>query len=291
MDINRANLDSLYTGFTTKLQEGFGMAPRPFERFGMTVASSTSMETYGWLMLLSRMRKWAGDRIVQNVESELMTLVNEDYEHTVGVSRNDIEDDKLGIYGPLFQQLGADAAALWDRLALLALVGNGLWLDGAAFFGTTRKYGGNTISNYATGALTETTFNTAYQTMMEYVGANDEALGVVPDLLVVGPKNRTVAHGIVNQGPGASSANPNAGVVDVLVHPRLVGTYDDYWFLLETKGPVKPVAVQKRKEGALVRWDRDTDECVKVHNRNDYGVHYRGVAGLTLPHKAYGVIL
>jgi hypothetical protein len=30
---------------------------------------------------------------------------------------------------------------------------------------------------------------------------------------------------------------------------------------------------------------------VKVHNRNDYGVHYRGVAGLTLPHKAYGVIL
>lgn len=304
MDINRTALDSLFTGFNTRFQEGLAMPGLELPPFAMTLPSSTAMETYGWLVLLSRMRKWLGDRQVQNVESKTMTLTNDDYEHTVGVAGNDIEDDKLGIYSPLFQKMGADAAYLWRRLAIEALVGNGNWIDGSAFFYDSRTYGANTIDNYDTNALTATTFNTAYLAMQSYLDHAGNPLGVTPNLLVVGPKNRDTAWNIVKNewaslATGGSATgteyvpakNPNFQATDLLVLPELVGTYDDYWFLMDTRGVVKPVTVQQRKIGAMVRWDRDTDECVKVHNRYDYGVHYRGAACLTLPHLCYAGIL
>lgn len=300
MDINRENLDSLFIGFNTQFQAGWADAPRDFAQFSMIVPSSTAIEKYGWLQMLSRMRKWIGPRLVNNIETEVMSLTNLDYEHTIGVPRNDIEDDTLGIYGPLSREMGSDAQYLWQRLAVAAMVANGDWLDGNAFFYDTRVYGANTIDNYVTSALTATTFNAAYLAMMSYLGHDNSPLGVVPNLLVVGPKNRTVAHGILKDqyevtASGtigvAATDNPNRGLCDLLVVPELIGTYDDYWYLMDTRRAVKPVAVQKRKEGALIAWDKDSDPCVKDHNRNDYGVHYRGAACLTLPHLCYAGVL
>ena len=44
------------------------------------------------------MREWIGDREIQNLSASDYTIKNKDYELTVGVDRNDIEDDTLGIY-------------------------------------------------------------------------------------------------------------------------------------------------------------------------------------------------
>jgi len=296
MNLNTATFDALYTGFNTQLQAGFGMAPKTYQQFSMTLSSATKMETYAWLILMSRMRQWLGPRQIKNAEKKAMQVTNDDYEHTVGVDRNDIEDDTLGVYAPLFQQMGQDAAGLWHRLAVAAMVANGTWIDAAAFFSASRKYGANTIKNYVTGALTATTFETARQEMESYLGFDNNPLGVVPNLLVVGPKLRQTAWHIVKDewvavgttNTTTATKNPNYGAAELLVLPELVGTYDDYWFLADTRGAVKPVAVQQRKTGALVRWDTDKDTCVKEHNRNDYGLHYRGAASLTLPHLIYG---
>jgi len=294
MDINRANLNSLFIGFNKKLQEGFGMADIVFETFSMILPSSTAIEKYGWLLLLSRMREWIGPRQIKDIENKIMSLTNKDFEHTIGVAGNDIEDDTLGIYSPLFTQMGIDSRYLWQRLAVEALYTNGNWMDDAAFFLTTRKYGSNTINNKVTTALSESTFETAFQTMEQYLGYDDSPLGVKPNLLVVGPKLRNTAWDIVenpyryDSSDKVQVANRNKDKVKVQVVPELVGTYDDYWFLMDCRGAVKPVALQKRKEGTLQRWDTEHDECVKNHNRYDYGLHSRGVAGLTLPHLCYG---
>ena len=81
--------------------------------------------------------------------------------------------------------------------------------------------------------------------------------------------------------------NMLAGQVKVIVDPLLVGSAANYWFLAACNGPVKPVMVQQRKEGVLVRWDKDNDSCVKDLNECHYGLHYRGAASLTLPHLMY----
>ncbi|MBR4665240.1 MAG: hypothetical protein IKO93_15345, partial [Lentisphaeria bacterium] len=42
------------------------------------------------------------------------------------------------------------------------------------------------------------------------------------------------------------------------------------------------------KTGALQRWDKDSDPCVKDHNRCEYGLHYRGAAALVAPQLIIG---
>lgn len=298
MIVNGATLAALMTALNKSLQEGFDMADVSWERWCMSLTSTRAREDYGMALLLSSMREWIGPRQIQSLKQELLQVTNKDYEHSLGIPTNNIEDDNLAMVPPAFRAMGMDAKQLWPYLATMALVSNGNWLDGSAFFYASRSLNGNTIANYVTDALSETTFNTAYTAMTSYVNHAGKPMAIVPKYLMVGPKNRTVAHGIVNQGPGATAANPNAGAAEVIVNPYLVSTYDDYWFLLAEKAGIKAVAVQKRKEGALVALDKPTDTTVFLGNVgpdgtvpggvNVYGIHYRGAAFPTLPILAYG---
>ncbi len=308
MKLTMTTMEALATGFNTSLQEGFARgkaAATKFLIYCMVMPSNTAMETYAWLAMMGSMRKWIGPRLANKMEKKAMILVNEDYENTVAVDRNNIEDDKLGLYPTAFQQMGYDAELLWPRLAIAALVANGNWLDGAPFFGTTRKYGKSVISNKTTDALSAESFDAAMATMMGYCGYDGNGLGVVPDTLIVGPANRKMGENIcenskaivnVTIGDGSKTApavidNTNQGKVKLVIDERLVGAAANHWYLAQCNGPIKPVFVQKRKEGALVRWDTDQSECVKKDNENHYGLHYRGAAGLSLPHLIYAGIL
>ncbi len=85
---------------------------------------------------LPRVREWLGDRVVQNVSTSGYTIRNRKFEQTVGVPRDDIEDDNLGLYAPLFAELGRSAAAFPDEL-LWPLVAAGFaaaCYDGQYFF-------------------------------------------------------------------------------------------------------------------------------------------------------------
>lgn len=298
MIVNGATLAALMTALNKSLQAGFDMADTSWERWAMTVPSSRLREDYAMTLLLSTMREWVGPRQIQSLKQELLQVTNKDYEHSIGIPTNMISDDNLALIPPAFTAMGMDARQLWPYLATMALCANGNWLDGSAFFLANRSLNGNTINNTGTNALAEDTFNTAYDAMLAYVNHAGKPLGIVPKYLMVGPKNRTVAHGIVNQGPGATAANPNAGLVEVIVNPYLVGTYDDYWFLLAERAGIKAVAVQKRYEGALVALDKPTDTTVFLGDVgpngtvpggvNVYGIHYRGAGFCTLPVLAYG---
>lgn len=48
---------------------------------------------YAWLGDIPGMREWIGDREVQNLTASDYTIKNKDFELTVGVDRNAIEDD------------------------------------------------------------------------------------------------------------------------------------------------------------------------------------------------------
>ncbi|MDD3127537.1 MAG: Mu-like prophage major head subunit gpT family protein [Candidatus Izemoplasmatales bacterium] len=297
MDINRKQMDSLFEGFGQQFQTGLEMAPDSWTRFAGIVPSSTSSNVYPFIEQFGGMREWSGDRKIKSFASNKFEVVNKSYEDTIAVSRNDIEDDQYGIYGSLIAQMGLNAAKLWNDLSYETLTANGNWLDGKAFFATDHKYGSNTICNKSTSALTSTTFNTAYQTMMEYKGHSGKSLGVVPNLLVVGPKLRTTAWDIVKNEFSYSSAdkvqvkNVNESLVDLLIAPELFGDYDDYWFLASTKGVIKPVMVQQRQMPKLTRLDNDGDENVFMRKEFIYGTDARGAAFMSMPHLIYAGIL
>jgi phage major head subunit gpT-like protein len=293
MDINRNSLESLFKGFNMQFQSGLDMAPDGWQKFAGLVNSTTATNVYPFIEQFGGMREWFGDRQIKNLAGHKIEVANRDFEDTVSVKRNDIEDDQYGIYGTLIAQMGQNAGKLWQELTVEALTGSDSWFDDVAFFDTSRTYGDNTICNSTGSALSETTFNTAYQTMLEYKGHNSKHLGVVPNLLIVGPKMRTTAWNIIkneftyDDTDKVQVLNVNKDVCDLLVLPELSGDYDDYWFLACSSGALKPVIVQQRRLPKLTRLDRETDENVFKRNEYVYGTDARGSAFLSMPHLIY----
>jgi phage major head subunit gpT-like protein len=298
--INENTLTTLFTMFNDALARGLEMADVSWQNWAMTITSGQSLERYPMLVLLSTMREWIGPRQFNSFKAQYLQVINRDFEHSIAVPTNTIEDDQLGLFPVAFQQMGMDATQLWPDIGTDALIANAEWLDGTAFFAAARTLNGNTINNYTTDALSATTFTTAYDLMIAYAGYNGKPLGVKPMYLMVGPSNRTVAHGIVNTAAGGATAvNANEGLVEIIINPYLIGDYSEYWYILADRGAVKPVLMQQRKMGALIALDKPTDATVFLGTTggedgnipggvNAYGIHYRGEAALTLPPLAYG---
>lgn len=161
MIISSQTLRALFTGFKTTFQNAFDGAPSDYAKVAMVVPSATKMEEYGWLGTVTRFREWLGDRVIQNLKTHDFTIKNKDFENTVGVDRNDIADDTLGVYTPILAQLGQDAKTHPDEL-IFALLAAGFatpCYDGQYFFDTDHPViGANgqaiSVSNFAGGAGT-----------------------------------------------------------------------------------------------------------------------------------------
>ncbi len=138
MIINSTTLNALRVSFGNDFVGGLGMAPSMKDRVSTTVLSTAGQSTYGWLGKMPSMRQWIGARAVQNISESNYTLVNLPWELTIGVDRYDMEDDNLGVYGPLFQEMGASTAGNEELLVFNALK-NGFsskCYDGQNFFDT-----------------------------------------------------------------------------------------------------------------------------------------------------------
>lgn len=136
MIITPDSLKTLFHGFQTAFKAGFDGAPSHYAKIAMTTNSSSREEKYGWLGHFPSIREWIGDRIIGNLAMHSYTIENKDYEATVCVDRNDIEDDRVGLYSPIFQQFGREAREHPDRL-VFDLLANGFTrqcYDGQYFF-------------------------------------------------------------------------------------------------------------------------------------------------------------
>lgn len=138
MIINRANLTALFTGFKTIFNSVFTGVKPMWDRVAMKVPSTARQETYAWLKMLPRFREWVGDRVVQNLGSSDFTIKNKSFENTIGVDRDDIDDDTMGVYRPLVEMLAHQAATHPDTL-VFKLLNDGFatkCYDGQYFFDT-----------------------------------------------------------------------------------------------------------------------------------------------------------
>ena len=84
------------------------------------------------------MRQWVGSRVVNSLKASAFTITNLPFESTISISRNDIADDKFGIYKPVFAETGHLAAMHPEELIFGLLVNGftGKCYDGQSFFDT-----------------------------------------------------------------------------------------------------------------------------------------------------------
>lgn len=156
--VNGGKLAAFKTAFNAKFNQGFGAIKPIYNQIAMITKSSTAEEAYGWLGQLPQIREWLGDRHIKSLRGEAFKIENRKFESTISIQRTDFEDDRIGIYAPIFDDLGRRVAEFPDRL-LAELIVNGtssMCYDGQYFFDTDHpiQLDGGTVSasNYQDGA-------------------------------------------------------------------------------------------------------------------------------------------
>ena len=165
MIINSGTIREAFQSFNIVFNKAFQEMDAQYPRVAMEVPSETRDEGYAWLGAVPSMREWIGDREIKNLSAYGYTIRNKDFEATVSVPRNDLEDDCIGVYKPMFQDLAYSARKHPDKLVF--------GLFPRSF--TEKCFNGNPfISADHTPAFTG-----------HKVNDQGEAMNIVPDLLVV----------------------------------------------------------------------------------------------------------
>ncbi|WP_323042478.1 Mu-like prophage major head subunit gpT family protein [Gemmobacter sp.] len=125
----------------------------------MQVPSTAESETYGWIGQFPQLREWVGPRHLNNLSAHGFTIVNRTFESTVAVKRTNIEDDRLGIFKPMFAEMGTFARRHPEEM-VSSLLKQGFatpGFDGASFFAADHIVkdadgGEDAVSNIQTGS-------------------------------------------------------------------------------------------------------------------------------------------
>ena len=288
MVINGANLRAIYQGFNTIYNKAFAEAEPQYQRVATVVPSTTGEETYAWLGDIPGMREWIGDREIQNLTASDYTVKNKSFELTVGLPRDAVEDDKIGLYNPSIQMLGQSAAMHPDELVfgLLKKGSTEKCYDGKAFFAENHKIGKQDVSNKGKKKLSAESYAAARAGMMSITNSKGRPLRLIPDLLVVPPSLESMARKIIKADEIEGTTNTMKDTAEILVLPDLADQ-PTQWYLLCTKRPVKPLIYQQRQPAKFVAKTNETDDNVFFSRQFLYGADSRGNAGFGFWQMAY----
>lgn len=294
MILTPSALAAITTNFQLLFQNALKGAKVDWQKFAMLVNSTGKTEAYGWLDEVDELREWIGPRQIANLAARAQEVENRKFERTIGVKRDDIEDDRLGLYAPRIQML-AEAAAQWpDKLVTDAMVGGGsaICYDGQYFFDgdhpvDPENAGAGTQSNLHTSmALTSDNYRTVRARAMQIKGRSGVPLAIMPNLIIVPPALEATALEIVKADLIAASAaaktNVMRGTADVLVLPRLAANSDTTWYLGCTTKAIKPFIFQQRFAPDLTSLDSKESEHVFHRDEFLYGVRARGAGAYGL---------
>ncbi len=153
MIINQATLVGLYKTFSTIFNQALATAESMIDLVAMRSPSGGRSTGYPWLGNFPMMREWIGDRVIKDLSAFHYEIFNKPFEATVEVDRDDIDDDQVGVYTPMFQGLAQAAKVHPDILgfALLAAGFSTLCYDGQYFFDSDHPVKGASVSNTGGG--------------------------------------------------------------------------------------------------------------------------------------------
>ena len=296
MLVNKANLDELFFNLKATYDRHWEDTEAQWPKIAMLVESMSARNEYKWLSKFPRMREWIGEKVIKQFEGSEYTIINKDWEATVEVDRNDIQDDNLGIYAPMAMAAAYSAKRFPDEI-VFELVNNGFankGYDGKTFFNTTHKVGRNNVSNKGTKALAGDTlanakasFGAARTAMLKQTDEDGRPLGVKPNLLLVPSALVDTAMALMTaERLEDGKVNIYKDAAEVLHSPWL--TSDTAWFLLDTMKPIKPFIYQERTKPDFVQQTEMHSDAVYMRKQFRFGVECRANGGYGFWQMAYG---
>lgn len=263
-----------------------------------TVKSTKASETYGWLGESGEMKEWISERTPKALREHGFTIVNKDYEHTIEVDRNCIEDDQYGEVAIRVKNMGS-VAERWKDKRLTAVIEAGtteLCYDGQYFFDTDHSEGlSGSQSNapaaalayrVSTAAEAVTVLNAVTHIMAQFKDDAGLQVGRKPTHVMCPTNIEYILREAFDpsfRGTGTTTASEmGKGRVQVISNEYLtnaatVGYSVLYW--LDLSETIKPFIFQNRKDPEFVAKDKPTDEGAFWSKKLYYGVDLRGNFG------------
>jgi phage major head subunit gpT-like protein len=279
------------------------------ERLATVINTSLPSQKYAWLGTVPPMREFVDERRPSGLAANAVSIADKVFESTIAVDRRAIEDDQLDLIRLRIRDLAARVAGHRHQMVVEGLASGftANSYDGVSFFNTAHPtYAGATYSNRTADALSAAALGDAIAAMMAVPDDQGTPLGIVPDTLLVGPKNLWTATELVespvvvykgnaaHNAPSTNYINAFNGKLRVVASPFLTGGFDDYWFLLDTKRPIKGVILQQRSDVPIeftALEQGSGSESAFMRDRYFYGVRGRYNVGFGLWQTAYGAIL
>ncbi len=290
MQVTSATIAALQTTVNMTYKAAYESADVWYTKVSTTLPSNTLIGTYAWMARIPKMREWLGPRVLNNISNHEYTLKNKDWEDTVSVDRNEMEDDNLGVFtGMVVPELGRQAKQL-PQTEIAAAIENttDTTFDDLTFFnGSHTLDPAATQSNLiTTNALTLANYESSYSAFRSLKGEDGLPLKVRPTILLVPPQLEIAARKIVNAGLVANTAG-TAGVDNVMVGSAEIVVAEELtsattWYLIDGRSSIKPFIWQNRKSPVLTSLINLSDPNVFSSRQFIWGVDARGAAGYSL---------
>src|SRR5689334_14994510 len=265
---------------------------------------STRQLTQGWLDRIPMLRKWKGNRVINNAVTHARPIIAEPYEDTVALSKWDVLDDQLGLFNVAVQMLGEASAKNPDKLNYEFLTQAGVLegYDGEPVYSENHPLLGGIDGPIPDGAptvqsnlgleldLTWDNYNTARASMRSLKGADGAPMMVTPTHIMVSPAYEGRAKQILEAdfrpdilgNAQAPQTNTLKNTAKIIVNPWLAGDWEQNWWLLDLSAAVKPFAHYTLTAPLFTYLTSPTDANVFNAAQFLYGVEQREAASETV---------
>lgn len=302
MVINKASLEGIETTFRAIAMQSFENAPR-IDVSAITddmVVTGARLEL-DWIAVLGKMREWIGNRQIRDLVAHNFAITPRHYEHTVGVSRDEIDDDTYGGKANAIRKISARAVRFLDLMVVDALDlaattltcydGQPLVDNAHPAFGPyaafDNLYGTTALSADSAGYLILLGMIGAMRGFTDAEGYN---LGLDPDTLVVPLQLKAIAEVLVKSQFKVGTTADYNGLSGLTILALPLSDATNY-YIVDSKAELKPIIRGIRKMPEFNAAVDPTDSRVFLSNEFLYGVDARADVVAGFPQAIVGSIV
>lgn len=314
---NQSIIDNASVTFREIAQSVFGeRPPGEYQRWTEVLPTDSETVEHDALEAMPVIREWTAAKQFRDVHAASQQLTVKGYEASFRIKRKKLVTDRTGMVARKMRSWMNDTAYIYDKIVSDALIANATCYDGVALFSGSHPRGpaGATQSNTSSTALSHAQFEAVMVAGASLRDAESEPLGISYNVLRVGPKLAALAReitgsnerviAVANDGLEAgtrvaAATGPNSrgvqvfsgGAVEVIVDPRLVGTYDDYYYFFDTTRGAAAMVLYELRAPEAITLDGMTDEARFHRDEYLYSIECDVVAGPGAWQTAYAGIV
>lgn len=285
--LTRADVPRLMTsGLRTEFFNGYSGVEPTWKQMVLEVNSTKAEEIYDWLGDTPMLREWIDNRQPSALAEFGFTAKNKDYEATLAVDRNVIDDDQYDQVKTRAKMMGENVAKDMEQIftTFIEAGTTQVCYDGQYYFDTDHSEGDSgTQSNLLTStALSAANAKVAISRMKSFKNDKGRKAGINPTHILVPPALEWTARSIFEPKAVDVSTDPTAavlsGILKVIVNPYLTedGTpANSAWYLLALGTAMKPFIFQNRKKPEFVALDKSDSPANFMSKTLYYGIDAR----------------